>query len=52
MATGKQSNKSFDVAFIQLHNLMGLMTKLDEWTYYHKAQITYQQAASFCASDP
>ena len=43
MATRKQSNESFNVAFLQLHNLMGLMTKLEEWTYYHKAQVTYQQ---------
>jgi len=43
MASESRCNESFDTAFLQLHNLIGALTKLEERAYLHKAGITYQQ---------
>jgi len=43
MAGAKQNFESLNTAFLQLHNLFGLLTRLEEGTYSKKAGISYQQ---------
>ncbi len=43
MASKTQDTKSAHVAFLLLHNVMGLLTKLEESVYASKAGISYQQ---------
>jgi len=43
MASKKGCSQSLNTAFLQLHNLLGLLTNLEEGTYLRKAGTTYQQ---------
>jgi len=43
MAYGKRYIETLNTAFLQLHNLQGLLGKLEEGTYSLKAGVTYQQ---------
>lgn len=55
MGSAKRSNESAHAAFLLLHNVMGLLSRLEERTYSRDAGVSYQQfliLVTIASADP